>query len=55
MSTFSFDRMGFQVDGQDAYLVSGEFHYFRVPRPYWADRLKKLKECGFKSFRGNEL
>lgn len=46
MSTFSFDRTGFHLDGKDAYLVSGEFHYFRVPREDWKRRMQLFIEAG---------
>lgn len=28
--------------------LSGEMRYFRTPRPYWRDRLLKLRACGLK-------
>ncbi len=37
----------FYLDGEPFTIRSGAIHYFRVPRPYWRDRLLKLKECGF--------
>lgn len=46
MSDFSFDRIGFKIDGQDAFLVSGEFHYFRVPREDWKRRMQLFIEAG---------
>ena len=42
---FSFDSIGFQIDGQDAFMVSGEFHYFRVPRSDWRRRMQLFKEA----------
>ena len=36
----------FLIDGKESRILSGEIHYFRVPREYWRDRLKKLKACG---------
>lgn len=27
-------------------IYSGAMHYFRVPRPYWRDRLRKLRAAG---------
>ncbi len=30
----------------DHFLLSGEFHYFRVPRPWWPDRLKQARDLG---------
>lgn len=28
------------------YLISGEFHYFRVPKPFWLDRLQRVRDIG---------
>ena len=36
----------FLVDGKPFRILSGEMHYFRIPREYWRDRLEKLKACG---------
>lgn len=36
----------FLLDGKPFRILSGEMHYFRVPREYWRDRLLKLKACG---------
>jgi len=30
----------------DQFLLSGEFHYFRVPRPHWHDRLMAMRDAG---------
>lgn len=46
MNDFSFDQLGFKIDGQDSYLISGEFHYFRVPREDWKRRMKLFREAG---------
>ena len=46
MKSFSFDSLGYQIDGQDAYLVSGEFHYFRVPRADWKRRMQLFLDVG---------
>lgn len=27
-------------------IYSGAMHYFRVPRPYWRDRLRKIRAAG---------
>ena len=37
----------FYMDGEPFRVVAGAMHYFRVPRPYWRDRLLKIKACGF--------
>lgn len=41
-----YDHRCFKIDGQDVFLLSGAFHYFRVPQELWADRFKKLKAAG---------
>ncbi|MBQ4086407.1 MAG: beta-galactosidase [Clostridia bacterium] len=46
MQKFSFDSKGFQVNGADAFMVSGEFHYFRVPREDWRRRMRLFREAG---------
>lgn len=46
MADFSFDNTGFSIDGQDSFMISGEFHYFRVPRADWRRRMELFKEAG---------
>ena len=36
----------FAFDDEPLRLHSGEMHYFRIPRPYWHDRLSKAKQLG---------
>uniref|UniRef100_A0A8D8LJF2 Beta-galactosidase n=1 Tax=Cacopsylla melanoneura TaxID=428564 RepID=A0A8D8LJF2_9HEMI len=36
----------FVKDGQPFRYVSGSFHYFRTPRYYWQDRLRKIRAAG---------
>lgn len=36
----------FLLDGIPFRILSGEMHYFRIPRDCWRDRLVKLKACG---------
>lgn len=36
----------FKIDGQGANMISGEFHYFRVPKKDWHTRLRLWKEAG---------
>lgn len=43
---FSHDGRDFLVGGRVVRLYSGELHYFRVPRPYWRDRLAKARAMG---------
>lgn len=35
-----------RIDGNPRMLISGEVHYYRLPRDQWRDRLEKLKEAG---------
>src|SRR3954454_2705199 len=44
--TFSHDEANFLLDNQPFHIRSGEMHYFRVPRPYWRDRLLKARAMG---------
>ncbi|RYG40916.1 beta-galactosidase, partial [bacterium] len=46
--TPSFEVSGseFRLDGKRFVIHSGEMHYPRVPRPYWRDRMKKMKAMG---------
>jgi beta-galactosidase len=46
MAPVSFDRHCWRIGGQAAFLVSGEFHYFRVPKADWKRRMSLLKEAG---------
>ena len=36
----------FTLDGAPFRYVSGTVHYFRVPRSYWGDRLRRLQAMG---------
>ncbi|XP_061576198.1 beta-galactosidase-1-like protein 2 [Cololabis saira] len=40
------DSSLFTLDGAPFRILGGSIHYFRVPRPYWKDRLLKMKACG---------
>ena len=46
MEKVTFDSTGFRVGGEDRYFLSGEFHYFRVPREDWRRRMRLFKEAG---------
>lgn len=46
MLPLSFDRTSFLSGDKRLFLVSGEIHYFRVPRADWRDRLQKMKDAG---------
>lgn len=38
--------MSYIIDGERRFLISGEFHYFRVPQADWRRRLELWKESG---------
>jgi beta-galactosidase len=42
----TFDSKSYRIDGNPAYLLSGEFHYFRVPKADWRRRMQLFKEVG---------
>ena len=42
--TVAADR--FVRDGKPFQLVAGEVHYFRIPPPYWRDRLQRVLALG---------
>ncbi|XP_003399681.2 beta-galactosidase [Bombus terrestris] len=49
-SKFSFEvdyeNNQFLLDGKPFRYISGSFHYFRTPRQYWRDRLRKMRAAG---------
>ena len=42
----SYEQDAFLKDGEPFQMMSGSFHYFRVPRIYWRDRLHKMRQAG---------
>jgi beta-galactosidase len=44
--TFGYKGEHFLLDGGPFLLISGEMHYPRVPRPYWRDRMRKMRALG---------
>lgn len=42
-----YDKDCFTIEGQDIFVLSAAFHYFRVPQELWRDRFQKIKEAGF--------
>jgi beta-galactosidase len=44
--TFTTSGEQFLLDGQPFLIRSGEMHYPRVPRPYWRDRMRKMRAMG---------
>jgi hypothetical protein len=41
-----YDNKCFIIDGKDTFLYSGALHYFRCPKPLWADRLQRMRDAG---------
>ena len=41
----------FVRDGQRVQVISGELHYFRIPRAYWRDRMARMKAMGFNTLQ----
>jgi len=44
--TFGYQGDHFLLDGKPLVIISGEMHYPRVPRPYWRDRMRKMRALG---------
>jgi beta-galactosidase len=44
--TFGYEGEHFLLDGERFLIISGEMHYPRVPRPYWRDRMRKMRALG---------
>ena len=42
-----FDGHCFTIDGNDTFVFSGAFHYFRCPEALWPERFRRIKEAGF--------
>lgn len=45
----SADGRLFAIDGEGSFLLSGEFHYFRVPRDRWGHRLRLMRDIGLRA------
>ena len=45
-ASLGYDDLSLKVDGKRTFLISGEFHYFRVPKEEWRRRLRLLKDVG---------
>lgn len=44
--TFGVEGEHFLLDGKPMLIRSGAMHYPRVPRPYWRDRMRKMRALG---------
>lgn len=40
------DQPNFTLNNRNITIYSGSVHYFRVPRQYWRDRLRKARAAG---------
>src|SRR4051812_48220547 len=45
-TTMTHDQSDFYLGESRLQIFSAELHYFRVPRPYWQDRLQKARALG---------
>lgn len=43
----------FTLNDRNITIYSGSFQYFRVPRSYWRDRLRKMKAAGLNTVATN--
>ncbi len=43
----SYDGSSLKIEGQDVFIYSAAFHYFRTPKELWRDRFTKIKAAGF--------
>ncbi len=46
LPSITFNNRCYCIDGKPEYLLSGEFHYFRVPKPDWRRRMRLFKAAG---------
>jgi hypothetical protein len=52
MTEISWDKYALKIDGKKILILSGEFHYWRIPdRERWLDILKMYKIAGLNSIR----
>ncbi|KAH9366334.1 hypothetical protein HPB48_006214 [Haemaphysalis longicornis] len=49
--TVDYENNQFLKDGQPFRYVSGSLHYFRVPKPYWKDRMEKMRLAGLNALQ----
>jgi hypothetical protein len=42
-----YDAQCLTINGQDTFIYSGAFHYFRCPKELWRDRFQKIKDADF--------
>jgi beta-galactosidase len=44
--SFGYQGEQFLLNGKPFLVISGSMHYPRVPRPYWRDRMRKIRALG---------
>ncbi|KAH7971089.1 hypothetical protein HPB49_018645 [Dermacentor silvarum] len=49
--TVDYENDRFLKDGEPFRYISGSMHYFRVPRPYWRDRMDKMRMAGLNALQ----
>ena len=42
-----YDGSCMTIEGEDVFIYSAAFHYFRCPEALWRDRFRRIKEAGF--------
>ena len=46
LQPLAFNQFSYLLAGRPTYLLSGEFHYFRVPMSDWRRRMQLFKAAG---------
>ncbi len=46
MNPITFTKQSYIIDGKPGFLYSGEFHYFRVRKSAWRERMELFKKAG---------
>lgn len=46
MKKFTWDKSSYIINGERVFLISGECHYFRVPKERWREVLQNFKDLG---------
>jgi beta-galactosidase len=46
LQPISYDTNSYRIGNTPVYLLSGEFHYFRIPRKDWRQRMRLFKKTG---------
>ena len=46
IAPMTWDQKSYWLNGEPAYMISGEIHYYRVPKKDWRHRLELFKQVG---------